>query len=183
VPLPEIVRYCVATAFTGVLAWASVSDIRSRRIPNAAVLALIGLFVPWAAADMGATALSSLAAAGIALVIGVGLYAFKVVGAGDSKLFTAVALFAGMDYLLYFGVATALAGGLIAGISLAARPQRALVMFTLRGKGDYGSGVPYGVAIAIGGILVIWGMLTGLIPPFGSPGQLSVNDLTSALRR
>jgi hypothetical protein len=29
------------------------------------------------------------------------------------------------------------------------RPVRALVMFQMRGKGDFGRGVPYGVAIAI----------------------------------
>ncbi len=182
-PLTDIVRYCVAVAITGVLVWASVSDVKDRRIPNVAVLVLLGLFVPWALADLGATAISSIEAGGIALVIGVALYAFKVVGAGDAKLFAAGALFAGMGYLLYFGVATALAGGVIAGISLAARPQRALVMFSLRGKGDYGRGVPYGVAIAIGGALVIWGMLTGLVHPFGTPQQLTVDDLTNALRR
>jgi prepilin signal peptidase PulO-like enzyme (type II secretory pathway) len=38
-------------------------------------------------------------------------------------------------------------------------------MFTLRGKGDFGKGVPYGVAIAIGAVVVLWSNLLGLPLP------------------
>jgi hypothetical protein len=56
-------------------------------------------------------------------------------------------------------------------------------MFTLRGKGDFGDGIAYGVAIAIGGAVVVWGALLGLLHPIGSPGAVSIDDMTSALRR
>ena len=37
-------------------------------------------------------------------------------------------------------------------------------MFTLKGRGDYGRGIPYGVAIAVGGLIAVWGGLTGALP-------------------
>jgi prepilin peptidase CpaA len=163
----EVVNFALAAAATGVMAWAALSDVSSRRIPNAAVGVLFGLFLFRLVLDRGAGAVSSFEAAGLSLVLTFGLYAFKVVGAGDSKLFTAAALFAGMVYLPYLALATALAGGALAVISFASRPQRALAMITLRGKGDWGPGVPYGVAVACGFALVLWGSLTGWLQPYG----------------
>ena len=177
-PLTDIVRVAVAAVATGVLAWAAVSDARTRRIPNAAVLALLGLFVPWTAADGGATLISALEAGGIALAVGVVLYLFKVLGAGDSKLFAVCALYAGMGYLPYLALATSLAGGVIALVSVASRPQRALVMATMRGKGDWGRGVPYGVAVAAGAAIVIWAPLTGALDPFAYFGRAPVTAHT-----
>jgi prepilin peptidase CpaA len=166
-PFPEFGSWAVLIALTAVLGWASISDIRTRRIPNWTVLATLGLFLPWAFLHWGAWVGWALAAGAIALTIGVALYAMGVTGAGDAKLFAAVALFAGLGHLLALGVATALAGGLIAALSLASRPRRALTMFTLRGKGDFGRGIPYGVAIAVGGMLVVWNAMLAL-PVSGS---------------
>jgi prepilin peptidase CpaA len=158
-PTSEIARWVIAAVVTAVLAWAAVSDVRERRIPNRAVLIVLILFLPWAAVHPPSSDLWALAAGAIALAATFGLYAAGVVGAGDSKLFAAVALFAGMSQLVLLALATALVGGLIAAVSLAARPRRALVMLTLRGKGDFGRGVPYGVAIAVAGAAVIWAVL------------------------
>ena len=58
--------------------------------------------------------LSALEAFGIALVVTGALYSFRVIGAGDSKLFTVTALFMGLGYLPAFGLATVLVGGVIA---------------------------------------------------------------------
>jgi prepilin peptidase CpaA len=182
VPLTDGLRFIVAVAFTLVIAYAAFSDIKSRRIPNWTVIAVIGLFVIWAGIDGGRGAVSALEAAGVALVVSVALYAFKIMGAGDSKLFTAVALFAGMGYLPLLIVATTLAGGVIALVSLASRPQRAMVMFSMRGKGDWGRGVPYGVAIAVGGALIVWAPMTGLVQPLGARPHVSAADIGKALR-
>jgi prepilin peptidase CpaA len=170
----------VGAIATLLLIWAAVSDVRARRIPNLCVLALIALFLPWALLGDLADALSSGEAALIVLIVTVILYAFKILGAGDSKLLTACALFAGMGYLPLLALGTVLAGGVIAAISLASRPQRALAMFTLRGKGDYGRGVPYGVAVAVGAALAIWGDLTGVTPPYGYGGPTPVTGHTIA---
>ena len=180
----DIARIALAGAASGVLVWAAVSDVKTRKIPNLSVLALLVLFVGWTATDFGAPTLSALEAAGIGLAVTVALYAFKVIGAGDSKLFAVAALFMGMGYLPFFALGTALAGGAIAAVSLAMRPQRALVMFNLRGKGDFGPGVPYGAAIAIGGIVVLWAAVSGVLAPYGygQPSPITVHDLNRALQ-
>lgn len=181
--LTETVRLVVAAAVSLVLAVAALSDVRDRRIPNWTVLALIGLYVVLVIALGGRGLASALAAAGLALATTVGLYAFLIIGAGDSKLFTAVAFFAGLGYLPLLVVATTLAGGVIALISLASRPQRALAMFTLRGKGDWGRGVPYGLAIAVGGLVVMWAPLMNLVRPFGAPAPVMATDISHAFAR
>ena len=38
----EMLRWTAAAAAAGVLVWAGVTDMRSRRIPNKAVLAMLG---------------------------------------------------------------------------------------------------------------------------------------------
>ena len=176
-PLPEIVQLGVSAAATAVLAIAAVSDIRVRRIPNWTVLALIGLFAVLAIALGGQGLLSALAAAGVALAVSVALYALRLIGAGDSKLITAVALFAGLGYLPWLILATALTGGVIAALSFLSRPTRALTMVTMRGKGDWGRGVPYGVAIAVGGALVIWAPMTDFLRPVGEHVHVSNGEI------
>ena len=162
-PLIEVARLALGATLTVVLVLAGVSDVRSRTIPNRSVLSVLGLFLIWTVANHGAGLVSSLEAAGIALVVTVLLYAFKVFGAGDAKLFSAVALFAGLEHLQLLTIATAITGGVIGAVSLASRPTRALTMITLRGAGDYGRGIPYGVAISTGGVVTIWTALTLLI--------------------
>lgn len=155
-----------------------MSDVRYRRIPNWTVLAVMGLFAAWAVANGGAGVLSALEAAGIALLVSIVLYSLKIMGAGDSKLFTAIALFAGMSHLPLLVVATTLSGGAVALVSLATRPRRALAMFTLSGKGDWGRGVPYGVAIAVGGAVIMWGPVAGVAPPFAKPShRVTASDI------
>jgi prepilin peptidase CpaA len=160
----ENIHSVLAALLSGILICVAVSDVIDRRIPNAAVAALVALFVLWALADRGASLGSGLAAAGIGFAIGFVFYLLGVMGAGDVKLFTAVALFTGLSYLHLFALATVLAGGVLAVITLAASPRRALVMFTLKGRGDFGRGIPYGVAIAVGGLIAVWGALTGALP-------------------
>jgi prepilin peptidase CpaA len=154
-PAAEALRWSVILLLVVLLLVVCVSDIRDRRIPNWTVLAVAALFLPWIFVGNQVSVVSSLEAALISFVVSCGLYAFRVVGAGDSKLLTVTALFAGMSRLPQFLVLVALAGGAIAGVSLMARPVRAAVMFHMRGKGDFGRGVPYGVAIAIATIAII----------------------------
>jgi prepilin peptidase CpaA len=153
----EMLRWSIVLLLSILLVIVSVSDIRDRRIPNWTVLAIAVLFVPWIFLDARVSIVSSLEAALIAFVASCALYAFRVVGAGDSKLLTVTALFAGMTKLPHFLVLVALTGGVIALASLLARPVRAAVMFHMRGKGDFGRGVPYGVAIAIATmVIIVW---------------------------
>src|SRR5690348_11960113 len=98
----EVARWAVAGLFLLTLVIASVMDIKYRRIPNWAVVALIVLFVPWIFVGQPVSILGSLTAAAIVFALGIALYAFKLWGAGDSKLITAVALFVGLDRMLQF---------------------------------------------------------------------------------
>jgi prepilin peptidase CpaA len=180
--LAEIARLAVAGAYSGVLGWAAFTDVRSRRIPNWCVIAVIGLFGVWALSVGGANVVSALEAAGIAFVVSFGLYSFKIMGAGDSKLFTAVALFAGMGYLPLLVVATTLTGGAIALVILASQPTRTLVVLQTLGKREVSRsvmnrGVPYGLAIAIGGLIVVWAPMTDLVRPFAAKPRVTSADI------
>lgn len=170
-PIPDIGRLAVLVGASGVLLWAAVSDIYTRRIPNHAVLALLGLFLAWVLATGGDRLGSELLAGALALAVGYGFYAFNLMGGGDAKLFAATALFTGLAYLPAFALATVLTGGVMAIASLAVEPRRATAMFTARGKGDTGRGIAYGVAISIGGVLILWGVQFGNIQPFSLPPQ------------
>lgn len=167
-PAPEILQYVVAAALTGVLAWAALSDAIWRRIPNASVLAVAGLYVVWAVILGGAGLVGALVTAAVFLGVGFGLFAFGIWGGGDAKLFAAVALFAGFAHFSTLVLVTAVVGGLMAVVSLASRPARALVIWNMKGKGDFGRGIPYGVAIAAGGAAVVWGQLLGWIRPYAA---------------
>jgi prepilin peptidase CpaA len=153
-PLAELARGAVIAAFLVLLAIASISDIRYRTIPNWLVLAICALAVPWILLEPNASFVSSGEAILVAFLISFPLYLAGLVGAGDSKLLMAAALMVGAPNLMLFLVIVALAGGAIAAVSMLRDPNRALVMFHLRGKGNFGRGVPYGVAIAIGAALV-----------------------------
>lgn len=163
-PNPDLVRYALAAGLSLVLVWAAISDVRDRRIPNAAVLAVLVLFVLWAIAARGQALGSGFAAAAISFGVGYILYLVKVMGAGDVKLFAALALFTGLSGLPAFALATALTGGLMAVFSIATRPRRAAPS-ALRLDGDGSErGVPYGVAISAAAAFVIWSLAAGVSP-------------------
>ena len=148
------VRLLPAVAFALLLLIAAAYDIPDRRIPNWTVVALIAVYV--VAAVMNLTPqgwLPSLGAFAIALAGSGLLYFLWALGAGDSKLFSATALFLGIGNLALLTCATALAGGVLALGFMAFRPKSAVRGPTDRSGGEGRErGIPYGVAIAIGGI-------------------------------
>src|SRR5258708_20879338 len=107
----DMARWLVVILLSAILVVASISDIRDRRIPNWTILAIAILFVPWALLGSISTILPALGAALIAFLISCPMYIFRVLGAGDSKLLTVVALFVGMGQLLHFLLVVALAVG------------------------------------------------------------------------
>ncbi len=180
--LPAVVLAAVASL---ILLWSAISDVRRRIIPNVAVAALLAVFLAWAALVLGFghPLISAIEAGGIALAITFALYAANVIGAGDSKLFAVAALFFGLGYLPLFALTTVLAGGLVAVASLVLRPRRAAVLLAMGGEGDWGRGVPYGVAIAAGAAIVLWGAIGGFVEPygFGKPPPVTARSLNKAL--
>jgi prepilin peptidase CpaA len=161
--MPAWFSAVIPAAFVVLLGAAALSDLFRRKIPNWAVLALVGLYVVAAFTGVAPTGpWLALGAAVIAFPITYGLYHFGIKGAGDAKLFTAAALFAGLTWLLQFALITALLGGVLAIGYLALRPRRAMRGLTTAGRAEgAGLGVPYGVPIAFAAVAVA--MLSGFL--------------------
>jgi prepilin peptidase CpaA len=94
----------------------------------------------------------ALAAGAGVLAGGTALFAAGLVGGGDVKLAAAVAVWVGTGALSEFLVVTTLAGGLLALAMLPAQLWR-----RLRGHGQAGRGVPYGVAIVAAALWTLAG--------------------------
>ena len=165
----EIARWSIVALLFLVLLITSISDITDRRIPNWTVLAITILFASKAFVASSVSLVSSLEAAAIVLVVTGTLVAFHAVGAGDSKLMTAASLFVGLSQLPLFVLATVLFGGALAVLSLIKQPTRAFVFtFHMRGRGEFGRGIPYGVAISLACALILMRDLTCAPPIYSS---------------
>jgi prepilin peptidase CpaA len=149
----------------GGLAAIAYGDVRSRRIPNGLSIAVAGLGLTRIAVigDWSA-AMSTLAAA--AAVFGVALAMFwrGWLGGGDAKLLPAAVLLVGYHDLFEFLLLMSLCGGLIALAILMARkleiPLRHLFPSPVQARAGSSAAparpsVPYGVAIAMAGVLVL----------------------------
>jgi prepilin peptidase CpaA len=149
------------------LLWLAVIDVRSRRLPTKIVLAIGALFF----ADALLSGMSAddvlahlLLALGVFLVCAA-LFAARMLGGGDAKLASVIFLWAGLGLSLPALTLISVIGTLVSLVSLATRkmnpsqrshPMRALAMFS------GARGVPYGVALALGGGVVI--VLPALLP-------------------
>ncbi|HDR9158402.1 prepilin peptidase [Burkholderia vietnamiensis] len=146
--------YLVQAAATLVLASLAMQDVRARRLSNWRVSAFAALYfiaaalVPHAVAQLAGHVAS---AAAMLLLFGC-LHHAGWLGGGDVKLAAAVFLWAGPALLL--PVAT------IVGLGGAAYAAGALLVARQRSSAPAGAlatrGVPYGVALALGGALAVW---------------------------
>lgn len=152
----------MAALFTVLLLASCCYDIHNRLIPNWISLALACSFVvhllvePERVDAIG----SSLVAAAVFGVLFLA-FALGVLGGGDVKLLTAVSLWAGPGGIAELLMLTALFGGVLAVAALLVRGIRRLRRL-LDGRNDPAPpdrGLPYGVAIAMAGIIVVGGDL------------------------
>lgn len=159
----QLLPYAVPAAFVLLLLVAAIADIVKRRIPNWTVFGLMGLYaVALLIGQAPSVWWSGLSAAVIVLLVTYALYNFNILGAGDSKLCSAAALFSGLSHLAAFALFTVLAGGVMAVAVIAVNPRRAMRGMTASGRAEgKGRGIPYGVAIASGAIAtqVLFGSL------------------------
>ena len=104
-------------------ACAAVSDLRSRRVPNALVAlgAIVGVFLAFHA--LGASGVgSSLLGAAVGLGVLFPFFALGLLGAGDVKLLSMIGTFTGVEGVLRIAFWSALAGGVLAlGMLIACR--------------------------------------------------------------
>jgi prepilin peptidase CpaA len=134
-------------------------DVLTMRIANAISITLAGTFfivAPLAGMPFGQL-LIHLGVGLAILVAGMLLFQFRLVGGGDAKLLSAAALWIGYEQLLPFIVYVTVFGGALAVALLAYRsfPASALPLpdwaTRLHQKNE---GMPYGVAIAAGALIV-----------------------------
>lgn len=146
--------------FTGLLAYAAFSDITTMTIPNwvsivlAAIFPVFALLAGWSPALIGLHILIGLAV----LLLGFLLFQFNILGGGDAKMIAAAGVWTGLIALPVFIAWTTLAGGVLTLSILIARRQLkpadgrpAFVNKLLTEK----VGVPYGVAILVGGLMAL----------------------------
>jgi prepilin peptidase CpaA len=144
----------------GLLAWLAVTDVRYRRLPNRAVF-LVGALYFLDAGISGQTShqiVDHCTAGLIAFAAGVLLYAVRAFAAGDAKLAAIVFLWCGLDLSVPTLMLISISGMAVGLLSYATRRiesadatgwKKVLANFS------DARGVPYGVALAIGGGMAI----------------------------
>jgi prepilin peptidase CpaA len=142
-------------------------------IPNRVSLVLILAYfllaaylqTPWQAV------LSHVICAFAILLLTFALFHFEWIGGGDAKLAASTALWLGWDHLLDYGLAASIAGGVLTLVIMELRrhslPAKLLSYRFISLWADKGNGVPYGIALAIAGLLIypqtsVWERLSGL---------------------
>jgi prepilin peptidase CpaA len=149
---------------------AAMWDLRSRTIPNLLTggMATAGLLLSLSGNGVVSVGPAVLAGA-VALVFGVLLQLARLVGGGDVKLFAALAIWFGPRGSVDAALATAIAGGVLA-LFFLKRPAPVAEGATTEGaspllsrlqldEGRDFDRVPYGVAVAAGGLWVWWSHL------------------------
>lgn len=156
-----IIHSAMMAAYVALVLYGAWSDARSLRIPNWVSLALLGLFVPTALiAGLGLEAFAwHIGAGALLLVVGIALFAFGLFGGGDAKLLAAVALWVGWNDLLPLIFTVVLVGGVLSLAVILLRKGLGLwptwLIKSAEGLFAPNKAVPYGIAIAIGAMIVI----------------------------
>ena len=177
------------TIFSALLVWAAVSDFRRYLIPNQASLGALALYpVAVLSAPEPLAWVFALIMAAVFFAVGFAMYLLRAMGAGDAKLLPVVVLWVGPeDFMLFLlvllgsafvlagvvGLHTALAqvragekaagAGGAAAIELSGFARMKRVLGELRHVPFLKIQVPYGVAIAAGGVTVaVNGLFTTL---------------------
>lgn len=162
-----LIVFCLMVA-VGFSISSAVSDFRSMTIPNMFAGLIVLAFIPAYLADMltgdglqfFADWKNHAIAAAVMFVITFLLFTARIIGAGDSKLCAALALWTGLGglapYLFYMAVLGALLGAttkLLNSKKLVADP--AAGSWIARSQAGE-QGVPYGIAICFGAIIAFY---------------------------
>ena len=150
----------IFVVFPFCMLFAAISDMLSMTIANRVPLLLVAVFAlaaPLTGMDW-ATYGWHFAAGALVLAVTFGLFALGGMGGGDAKLLAATAVWMGFNIqLVEYLVVSAFFGGMLT-LAILAYRKSALAVFTrhnlfLRHFADETTGVPYGIALGIGGLL------------------------------
>jgi prepilin peptidase CpaA len=170
----SFVHLAGGAVFTLLLAAGCIFDLRTRRIPNELVLAILitGWLFALVAPDPWRALLMSFAGMTIGFAIWIVFYLLGVIGAGDVKFFAAAGAWLGPGATWRAALIAAVAGGILAVVflvmekrlgevlrraavaassgSLATLPEQTVV------PGEGRKPLPYGLALAIGALVAAW---------------------------
>ena len=162
-----LVVFCMLVAIGFGIA-AAISDFKSMTIPNMYAAFIVLAFVPAYAADaltgagpeLFASWKSHLIAGVLVFIITFVLFTARLIGAGDSKLCSAFALWVGMSGLASFLFYMAIIGAVL-GLATKVMNKKILVQSPKEGgwiaKSQAGQmGVPYGIAICVGVMIAFY---------------------------
>lgn len=161
--LSEYLHYGLLAGLAIALLFAAFTDMRRRQIDNwlNAGIALAAPLFWWSSGlSLWPGVALQLGIAVAAFAVFAGLFALKMMGGGDVKLLTALALWIEPTLFLKLLIVMALAGGvltIVMGMWHIMRRQRDRIA------------VPYGVAIAFGGL---WALGTHYLPTAGQSAGL-----------
>ncbi|MBX5009738.1 pilus assembly protein CpaA [Rhizobium lentis] len=161
----DVVNYLAVFLFL----YAAWTDFRTWKIPNSLVLALVTLYAVRAVAellgseDVGAALFASSGIGGdvgaglLMFMLGVMLWAFRLFGAGDAKLFLPIGLFVGWHGMLPFAVSLLVLGIVtLLALRLPVPLRVAHLAFFMRiGEIRASRKIPYGVIMVFAVLLTL----------------------------
>lgn len=139
--------------FAPMLFYAGLSDLQRMRIPNGVSYAAIGLFVVTLPFLAPPEILWRIAAAALVFVVGFGLWALRMFGAGDVKLLSALLLLVPVADLHLFSQVFAVC--MLLGLALVTSVRASGLLrqtgwVSMRAAGHF----PMGISIAMAGIVL-----------------------------
>lgn len=156
----DVMSMLFFAVFPLAMIFGAVWDMATMTIPNVLTIALAAMFVvlvPFVGLTLQEIGFH-VAAGALMLLIGMALFAFGWIGGGDAKFVAATALWVGMSDLLAYLVLASVFGGVLTLLILWFRTMP-LPPFLHRQEWlarlhDREAGIPYGVALALGGLMV-----------------------------
>lgn len=159
----EYLHYGLLVGLAIALLFAAFTDLRHRKIDNwlnAGIAAAAPIFWWTSGLSIWPDVAMQLGVALAAFAVLAGLFALKMMGGGDVKLLTVLALWIEPTWFLKLLVVMALAGGLLTIVMGAWHVMR---------RQKERLAIPYGVAIATGGL---WVLGTQYLPEVGTSAGL-----------
>ena len=150
----------VLVVFPALMAYAAFSDLFTMTIANWISVALLAAFVGISllAGLPATTILLHLACGASVLAITFALFAFGQVGGGDAKFAATTAVWLGFEHLAEYGLIASLLGGVLTlgllGFRRLPLPSWAQGRAWIDRLHDRKVGAPYGIALAITGVLL-----------------------------